>query len=277
MPPSQQGGAPRPASPAPAAPAASGPPPAGRGARFIPQEEIGRGPKGVVHRGGDANAPGSANSVALRLLAPEPLQAEGAMNALAADLKGAAALVHPNLVKLIGFVDLSGKKCVVSELVPGKNFAEPLLAGRRVPFAHVLKLTRMLGETLGLIHGRGLVHGGISPSNLLATGGVVKLADLGLGRVYQQVTKAREYWPPDGKFEPATDLYAAAATVYHLLTGIGPRNRPTPATSPSALVPGVPASFDALLLRALDPKPQNRFPTATALVQALDQLSGPAA
>jgi serine/threonine protein kinase len=246
------------------------PPPAGKGARFLPQGEIGRGPKGTVFRGGDSS---DGHNVALRFLTPEPLKVEGAMAALAADLKAAAPVVHPNLVKLIGFVEIGGQRCVVSELVPGKNFAEPLRAGKRVPFAHALGVARILAEVLALVHARGLVHGGVSPSNLMAAGSVVKIADLGLGRVFQVVTTAREYWPVGGRFDAATDLYSMAATLYHLLTGVNPRTRPE-LKPPSGLTPGIPPGFDALLIRALDPRPEHRFSSAHMFLDALGNLGG---
>ena len=254
--------------PVPSIPPAT-PPPAGRGARFIPQDEIGRGPKGIVYRGGEAGAP----SVALRFLNADVLKADGALSALAADLKAAAPVVHPNLVKLIGFVEISGQRCVVTELVPGKSFAEPLKAGKRVPFAHALGLARVLAEALSLVHSRGLVHGGIHPGNLMAAGSVVKVADLGLGRVFQLTSGARAYWPADARFEPATDLYAMAATLYQLLTGVNPRSSSAP-KAPSTLAAGIPPAFDALLLRGLDADPARRYPSAAAFLDALGQLGG---
>jgi serine/threonine protein kinase len=258
---------PAPSAPSPVVPSPATPPPAGRGARFIPQEEIGRGPKGVVYRGGDSG--GAA--VALRFLNADVLKAEGALSALAADLKGAAPIVHPNLVKLIGFVEINGQRCVVTELVPGKSFAEPLKGGKRVPFAHALGLARVLAETLALIHGRGLVHGGVQPANLMAAGSVVKLADLGLGRVFQLTSGAREYWPAGARFEASTDLYAMAATLYHLITGTKAGPTPKP---PSTVVAGVPPAFDGVLLRALDGNPAQRYPSAAAFLEALGNLGG---
>jgi serine/threonine protein kinase/tetratricopeptide (TPR) repeat protein len=254
-------------TPPPAVPAT--PAPAGKGARFVPQAEIGKGPKGTLFRGGDS---GGGQPVALRFLEPSVLAVDGAMTMLATDLKAAAAVVHPNLVKLVGFVEIGGKRCVVTELVPGKNFAEPLAAGKRAPFGHVLTLARTLAEALQAIHARNLVHGGIQPANLMAAGAVVKLNDFGLGRVFQNVTHARQYWPADGAFDPATDLYAAAATVYHLLTGVNPRTQAT-VVPPSSLTPGVPAAFDAVLVRALDPRRPARFPTAADLLAAINQAA----
>ncbi|MGH9889610.1 MAG: hypothetical protein ACREBE_29025, partial [bacterium] len=87
---------------------------------------------------------------------------------------------------------------------------------------------------------------------------VVKLADFGLGRVFQRVSKAREYWPVDGRFDVATDLYATAGTIYHLLTGVQPRLQSTLAP-PSRLVPGVPAAFDAILIQQVLPVVEQRL------------------
>jgi tetratricopeptide (TPR) repeat protein len=253
--------------PAPA-PAPTPVPVAPKGSRFVPEAELGRGPKGIVYRGSDTS---DGHAIALRFLRADTLKVDGALGALAADLKNAAAIAHPNLVKLIGFVEIAGQRCVVSELVPGKSFAEPLAAGKRVPFAHALGLARVLSECLVLLHGRGIVHGGIHPGNLMATGGVVKLADLGLGRVFQGVTGARAYWPEGGRLDTATDLYAMAATLYHLVTGTNPRSAAS-FTPPSALTPGIPVAFDGLLLRALDRRQSQRFPSAAALLEALGNL-----
>jgi serine/threonine-protein kinase len=131
----------------------------------------------------------------------------------------------------------------------------------------------VLAEVLALVHARGLVHGGVSPANLMAAGSVVKVSDLGLGRVFQTVTGAREYWPNGGRFDAATDLYAMAATLYHLLTGVNPRTRPE-LKPPSALSPGIPPTFDALLVRALDPRPEHRFSSAHLFLDALAKVGG---
>ena len=69
----------------------------------------------------------------------------------------------------------------------------------------------------------------------------------------------------------ATDLYALAATLYHLVTGTNPRNADT-FMPPSALTPGIPAAFDAVLLRALDRRQVQRFPTAQAMLEAIGNL-----
>jgi len=262
--------APAPPSPAPAAPPA--PAAAAKAPRFVPKEEIGRGPLGAVYRAEDS---ADGRSVALRVLPPELLRADGVLGAVVADLKAAAALSHPNVVKVLGMVEIKGQRCLVTELVPGKNFAEALKAGRRMSFQQVHGLGRVLFQTLTAVHAKGLVHGSIQPSNIMVASGVIKVADLGLGRLAQAVPATPEsYRAPEGRLDAAGDLYAAAAVLYHLLTGTHPKSHPQGVglPLPSTLAAGVPESLDKLLLRSLHPREDLRFPSADDLLAGLRDM-----
>jgi serine/threonine-protein kinase len=198
---------------------------------------------------------------------------EGMLQAVVADLKAASQLSHPNLVKVLGLVDVSGQRCLVSELVAGKSFAEALKLGRRMPFQQVHGLGRVLGQTLSFVHGKGLVHGSIQPSNIMVTNGVVKVADLGLGRL-AHAQAAGDYRAPEHRLDVAGDLYAMAAVLYHLLTGTNPRDQPQGVglPLPSSLAAGVPEALDKLLLRCLHPRPELRFATADAILTELKEM-----
>ncbi len=271
-----QSGSPAP-SPAPAAaaraPAAASPAPAAptRGPRFSRKEEIGRGPLGVVHRAEDQ---ADGRNVALRVLPADALKAEGVLAALVADLKAAAQVSHPNLVKVLGMVEVDGQRCLVTELVAGKNFAEALRAGRRMTFQQVHGLGRVLAQTLSGIHGRGIVHGSIQPSNIMVAGGVIKIADLGLGRLAHAVSPAGDYRAPENKLDAAGDLYASAAVLYHLLTGTHHKSQPQGVglPLPSKLSPGVPEAIDKLLLRCLHPRQELRYATADEILAELKDM-----
>ena len=128
------------------------PVPGAKGSRFSRKEEIGRGPLGVVHRAEDLN---DGRNVALRSLPAEPLKGDGVLPALVADLKAAAQVSHPNIVKVLGMVEVEGERCLITELASGKNFAEALKAGRRMTFQQVHGLGRVLFQTLAVVHGRG--------------------------------------------------------------------------------------------------------------------------
>ncbi len=260
-----------PAPTRPARPAAAAPQAAVRQQRFVRKDEIGRGPLGVVHRAEDSR---DGRGVALRILPAELLRPEGAQSALVADLKAASQLSHPNVVKVLGFVDLGGERGVVTELVTGRNFAEALKAGHKMAFQQVHSLGRVLAQALSFVHGKGLVHGSLQPSNVMVASGVVKVADLGLGRLASVLAPAQSYRAPDGKLDVAGDLYALAAVLYHLLTGVNPKTQPQgPALPlPSRLATGVPEAFDKLLVRCLHPNPDLRFATADEILAELKDM-----
>jgi tetratricopeptide (TPR) repeat protein len=259
--------------PAPAPASASAPTPAHgvRAPRFVPREEIGRGPLGVVWRGEDA---ADGRGVAMRMLPKALFSPPGLLAAVAADLKAAFGLSHPNLVKVIAFMDWKGERCLVTELVAGRNFAEAIASGRRLGFQQVHALGRIVAQVLGFIHEKGLVHGSIQPSNVMVVSGVIKLADLGLGRVARTVPSSPSYHSPEGGLSVSDDLYALSAVMYHLLTGTDPHSQPQGVglPLPSRLAPGVPEAMDKLLLRGLHPRPELRPASAEDLLRELREM-----
>jgi serine/threonine-protein kinase len=190
------------------------------------------------------------------------------------DLKAASRISHPNLVKVIAFMELRGQRCVVSEYIPGRNFQELIAAGRRASFQQVHTLGRIVAQALSVAHGQGLVHGSVQPSNVMVASGVIKVADLGLGRLARGLAPDPSYRSPEGAADAAADLYALSAVMYHLLTGTHPRSQPQGVglPLPSQLAPGVPESMDKLLLRGLHPRPDLRPTDADWLLGELREM-----
>ncbi len=265
---------PRRAAPAPpraAAPAPAAAVPAARAHRFVNRQEMGRGPLGTVYR---AEEEGDGRHVALRVLPAALLAGPGVLQGLVADLKAAAGLSHPNLVKVIGVTEIDGQRCVVTEFVQGKTFAEALRAGHKMKVQQVHGLGRVLAQALSFVHGKGLVHGSIQPSNIMVASGVVKLADLGLGRLAQSHPPAEHYRAPENQLDAAGDLYALCAVLYHLLTGVHPRSQPQGAALPlpGKLADGVPEAFDKLLIRGLHPRRELRHAGADEVLAELKDM-----
>jgi tetratricopeptide (TPR) repeat protein len=269
---------PPPAAPPPPAPSAPSPPAAASGAgaarkgpRFAPREEIGRGRLGTVFRAEDTV---DGRSVALRVLPPALLSGEGVLQALVSDLKSAAQLSHPNLVKVLGLVEVDGRRCLVSELVAGKNLAEPLQSGRRMGFPQVHGLGRVLAQTLSFVHARGMVHGSLQPSNIMVASGVLKIADFGLARIAAAPSAPENYRAPENVLDAQDDVYAMAAVLYHLLTGSHPKQQAQGVglPLPSKLAPGVPEAMDKLLLRCLHPRREVRFASADEILAELKNM-----
>lgn len=249
---------------------AEAPAPGGRAPRFTAKEEIGRGPLGVVYRGEDSV---DGRNVALRWLRPDLIGPDG-LGRMGADLKAAASVSHPNLVKILGLVDLQGQRYVVTEYVAGRSFAEALAGGHKMSVKQVHSLGRVLAQVLSVVHQKGLVHGSIQPSNLMVANGAVKLADLGLGRLAHEHGATPGYRAPENKLDVSGDLHALAGVLYHLLTGVHPRSLPQGAAlpMPSTLATGVPEAFDKLLLRNLHPRPELRHGSADQMLAELKDM-----
>lgn len=240
------------------------------GPRFVAHEAIGRGPLGSVHRADDRDG----RSVALRRFEGVAVS-QPVLRGLLGDLGPAARLSHPNLVKVIAVEELDGFPCVVSELVRGTNMADLLRSGQRLSLKRCHALGRGLALGLSFVHGKGLVHGSLRPSNVFVAAGIVKLADLGLGSLYRVAVLPDCYRAPENQFDVAGDVFALGATLYHLLTGCEPPRAgalPALPPAPSDLVAGVPSSVDRLLLRALAPRPEARFESAKEVLHALDAM-----
>jgi serine/threonine-protein kinase len=245
--------------------------PLSRAPRFVPREEIAKGPLGTIFRGEDAN---DGRSVAMRMLNPELLKTPQLVSGVAADLKAASAVSHANLVKVIALMEWEGARCVVTEYVAGRTFAEALAAGRKLAFQQVHALGRVVAQALAFLHEKGIVHGSIRPSNLMVASGVIKLADLGLARLARAAALQPSYDAPEGGPSPADDLFALCAVMYHLLTGTHPLTQPQGAglPLPSKLTPGVPEAMDKLLLRGLHPRPELRLGTAADVLRELRDM-----
>jgi serine/threonine-protein kinase len=258
-------------SAAPSSTAAPAPVPAARAPRFVNKEQVGAGPLGTVFRAVDE---GDGRHVALRVLPATLIAGQGVLPALVADLKAAARLSHPNLVKVLGLAEIDGQRCVVTEFVAGKSFAEALRAGHKMKMQQVHSLGRVLAQALSFVHGKGVVHGSIQPSNIMVSSGVVKLADLGLGRLAQGHPAAEHYRAPENQLDAAGDLYALCAVLYHLLTGVHPRSQPQGAALPlpSKLAEGVPEAFDKLLIRGLHPRRELRHTSADQILAELKDM-----
>ena len=249
---------------APPAPASAARP------RFVPCEEIGRGPLGAVRRGEDTL---DGRSVVLRQIASDILK-DVAIQALAEDVQAAAKVSHPNLAKVIAWTECEGLPCVVSEHVAGRNFAEAISAGRRLSVKQVHALGRNVAQVLAALHARGLVHGSVRPSNVMVAAGVIKLADLGLGRLAWAHRRSPSYHAPEAARSATDDVYGLCALMYHLMTGTHPSSHAQGVglPLPSQLAADVPEAMDKLLARGLHPRPELRHSGAEDLLGDLRQM-----
>ncbi|GGU63062.1 hypothetical protein GCM10010178_64010 [Lentzea flava] len=179
-----------------------------------------------------------------------------------------------------------GRPYFVMTYADGGSLADRLEGGP-LPVEQALRYGVELALGVADLHTAGVLHRDVKPSNVLFRTGSgdpsLLVADLGLARELAQGSRftlpvgtagymAPEQDDPEHVLDERADVYGAGATIYHALTGRAPSRPPAP---PSDLRPDLPEGTDAVLLRALAPNPENRWPTAAAFAAALDGLLTP--
>ena len=258
-------------------------------APYVLGREIGRGGMSVVY---EARETRTGQEVALKLLTlPATLTSEEARILIARferEARTIARLSHPNIVGIHELGIQEGRHFLAMEYLRGQTLREHRMQESLTPGEVYSVLTQIAGA-LDAVHEAGIVHRDIKPSNImLLPDGTAKLLDFGIARPPDETTLTSagdivgspSYMAPEQvKGEPgtaATDLWALGVLAYEMLAGHPPFNGQTVATllyqitneSP-ARTPGLPIAVQKVLRRALDKRPERRYPTARAFVQAL--------
>jgi tRNA A-37 threonylcarbamoyl transferase component Bud32 len=279
----------RPEAPAPlAAPTETLAAPEGTAAlRYRLRHELGRGATAAVYLATDEAL---GIDVALKILHP---QLAGASRADArrrffAEGRVAAALRHPGVVAIYDVDEAA--RVLAMEYVAGGTLRARLSShrGASLPAAELAATAASLFEALAYVHGRGVAHGDLKPSNLLLRApGAVVLADFGAAALRDDAGAAADgaagtpqYLAPErlrgARPAAASDLYAAGAILWEMAAGRPLRThadllagalapRPLPVLAHGALGPRL-ASLVAALV---DASPAAR-PSALAALAALD-------
>lgn len=189
-----------------------------------------------------------------------------------------ASLSHPNIVRIYDCWDAATTQAVyiLEEFVEGKPLADYIPS----PEPFVIWVGICVCEALETIHARSLVHRDIKPDNIIVqqtpTSQTLKLIDFGIARRYKpgkatdtQAFGTEGYAPPEqyglGQTDPRSDIYALAATLYHVLTGDDPRHHPFQ----FPMLTSSNAAILKVLAKALNPNPDMRYQSASEFKDAL--------
>jgi hypothetical protein len=258
---------------------------------------IGRGGMGAVYEAVDQRL---GNRVALKQMLLAGPQFSAAFQREARILAG---LRHHALPKVSDHFTYNNGQFLVMEYLPGDDLGT-LLEQRGTPFpiTEVLRWAEQLLQALVYLHGQTppIIHRDIKPQNMkLTPTGELVLLDFGLAKGQATVTPNQSTAAPslvgytpnyapleqiqDAGAGPTADLYAAAATLYHLATGVPPVAAPARATAlinnqqdqlrPANQVnPDVPAAVAAWLQRSLALESARRHPSASTMLNELTAL-----
>ena len=247
-------------------------------------EELGRGSSGVVLA---ARHRQLARDVAIKLLPPDLAEDRDVRRRFLSEAKLLASFSHVHIVPVFDFVEHEGLCALVLERLDGGTLETHARAGLDAPAACAAVLA--LSSALQYAHERGVLHRDVKPGNvLIATDGMVKVADFGIAKVLggseTLVTRAGfvlgtpAYMSPeqaDGTDPgPGTDIYGAGTVLYELLSGRLPfeidanplqmlyarvHSDPTPLRQHA---PSVPAELAGVVMRSLARDPLERYRTA---------------
>jgi serine/threonine protein kinase len=239
--------------------------------------------------------------VAIKLLLPQHARNEEMGARLLREAKAASVTGHRNIVAVLDMGRTSdGGVFLVMEHVKGRSLERLLKEDAPIPIGRAARL--MSGVLLGLeaVHRKGIVHRDLKPGNLMLTiddenEELVKILDFGISKSLEvldtsnlttegRVLGTPRFMSPEqargAPVDARTDIYAAGAILYALITGVPPldaanynamiaailEGRIQP---PSSHVGAIPHAMDQIVLRALAQRPDHRFPDATSFRRAL--------
>ena len=256
----------------------------------------GKGGMAVVYK---AFQPSLNRYVALKVLPDYLAQDEQFVMRFEQEARAAAALRHPNIMVIYDVGQEGSTHFIAAEYLEGATLSQAIAAQRGpLPLPRVVNVINQLASALDFAHQRGLVHRDIKPSNaFVGADDHVTLMDFGIAKALQggaQMTRTGtmvgtpEYMSPEqaeGRpIDQRADNYSLGVMLYQLLTGRVPFQAETPTAvllahltkapqPPTLLNPAIPPAVEAVVMRSLAKRPEERFPTAGELARALAQAA----
>lgn len=256
-------------------------------------ELVGEGPLFAVYRARDTR---SGRVVAIKQITPERSADTLFLQGLQKGLAKAQPLSHPNITTLYTLGLQSSPPFFTCEFVRGANLKERIhrIAPFTTPVAVDIACT--IADALRVAHALGLPHGDLRPQNIIVTPeGAVKIIDFGVAEgiaaspsAQQALLMARApYHAPELSVTkpgtPAADIYALGAILYEMLTGAPVYTAETAQAiadlhafatipSPRMVNASVPRPLEGITLKCLQKRPEQRYASATDLLNDLKEV-----
>ena len=262
--------------------------------------ELGRGGMGAVYL---AEQPGLGREVAIKELIQSANADPVALKRFLQEAQVMARTSHPNLVQVHDLELIGDANFIVLEFVRGKSLRELLLRGPMSP-PQVFAVMHGVLQALDYAHKHAVVHRDMKPENvLLSDEGMVKVADFGIARLTDDTaagdtaTKTGTtvgtplYMSPEqvssSKVDGRSDLYSVGIMFYELVVGHPPftatdadgpftlmaKHVQAPPKPPSVHRPGLDMELEAVILKSLAKRPEDRFQTGQEFDEAISGIA----
>ena len=268
---------------------------------YLVLDKIGAGGMGHVYK---AQHKRMKRVVALKALPSSMTATPVAVRRFEREVEVAARLEHPNIVTAFDADEADGIHFLVMQYIEGCDLAELICEKGTLSVPRTLDYIIQAGRGLDYAHAQGVVHRDIKPSNLLLDDkGTVKILDMGLARLEQEIDAADtteaaalthsgqmmgtvDYMSPEQSLDThmadhRADIYSLGCTLYYLLTGrsvfggdtltkriLAHREEQPP--SLRALRPDVPRELDAVFLKMLAKRPEDRQAKISTVLAELE-------
>ena len=263
---------------------------------FEIKEELGKGGMGQVFK---ARQISLDRDVAIKVLPGDLSEVEEFRERFDVEAKAVASLMHENILQIYskGVTD-EGMHYFAMEYVDGEDLADKIKRGVTFTEAEAIAIAVQVCRGLEAAWRKNIIHRDIKPSNIMVTkNGTVKIADFGLAKslnATKKLTQTNMYMgtvaytsPEQGEGKPLdhrTDIYSLGIVLYQLLTGSVPFTAETPSSviykhvyeappPPRTINPAVSVQAEAVVLKAIAKKPEDRFQNAVEFRNALESVN----
>jgi serine/threonine-protein kinase len=265
------------------------------GDRYEIHQRLARGGMAQVYLARDRSLD---RPVAVKELVPEFATDPSFVERFRREAQAAANLSHPNIVGVYDWGTQDGTYFIVMEYVDGPSLSQVIRRDGPLHPRRAAEIANEVAAALGFAHSRGVVHRDVKPGNVLLTAtGQSKVTDFGIARALSSpdddltqagsVMGTATYFSPEQAqglpVDPRSDLYSLGVVLYEMVTGRPPFSGETPLAiaykhvqdqpaPPSTIVPDIPQGLEAIIMKLLQKKPDDRYPSAEALRADLNRF-----
>ncbi|MCB9680895.1 MAG: protein kinase [Alphaproteobacteria bacterium] len=254
-------------------------------------QKVGEGGMATVYRGRHATLD---RDVAIKILHPHLSSSTRNRKRFEREARAIEHLRHPNVLEIYDYSGVDTGDCyIITEFVDGQTLTELMDRCRRLPSEVACTIGIALAEALAYAHQQGVLHRDLKPDNvMLRRDGRVKLMDFGIARFLDesQVTLtgalvgSPAFMSPEqareDDLDPRSDLFSLGTLLYFLVTGHLPFSGSNPSLilkhiiegnrpAVAELAPSMSSSLADVIERLMANARDERFPDATAVIEAL--------
>ena len=258
--------------------------------RYKILEKIGAGSMGVVYKAEDTVL---KRTVAMTMLTNTLFENKFDLTRLKEEAYITAKLSHRNIVTIYDIGEIPEGHFISMEFIEGENLWNIMSRTKKLPFSHILYITRGLLNALDYSHRRGITHRDIKPQNIMINlEGEIKIVDFGIavlkkydpGKHSDMIIGTPFYISPEQikgeEVDHRTDIYSTGVTLFHLVTGTVPfkgkniynQHLSSPVPPIRKLRKETPVKMEEIIKKCMEKSRQKRFQSVGEILEELREL-----